>query len=119
MTYVTEPFLTEAEGLAGSLVIEARAETGLSQTELARRSGVPRSVISAVEHGRRQPSLPTLMRILLGAGLDLRTRLAPHDDQDEVLEALRQQMSPRERLAADRAHEANVAAFAGARSVRN
>jgi transcriptional regulator with XRE-family HTH domain len=82
MTYVTEPFLTEAEGLAGSLVIAARAETGRSQTELARRSGVPRSVISAVEHGRRQPSLPTLMKILLGAGLDLRTRLAPHDDQD-------------------------------------
>jgi putative transcriptional regulator len=33
-----------------------RQELGLSQTELARRVGVPRPSISLIEHGRRRPS---------------------------------------------------------------
>ena len=47
------------------------AVSGFSQTELARRSGVDRSVLSAYEHGRRQPSVGALARIASAAGMEL------------------------------------------------
>lgn len=56
----------------------ARLKAGISQHELAVRAGVPRSMISAYEHGRRQPTLPTLMRLLRAAGFDLRMHLEPY-----------------------------------------
>jgi transcriptional regulator with XRE-family HTH domain len=114
---VSEKTLEDERALAASLVLEARIEAGLTQAELARRAGVPRSVVSAVEHERRQPSLPTLLKILRGAGLGLRVRLAPYDDHDDVLEALTSSMDAAERQEHDRRHEANVAAFAAARPV--
>lgn len=42
--------------------------TAGTQTELAERAGVAQSVISAYEAGRRQPSLPTLARLIEAAG---------------------------------------------------
>lgn len=54
--------------LAGALLREARTRAGLSQIELARRAGVTQSVISAYESGRRQPSLPTLIRLVEATG---------------------------------------------------
>lgn len=77
--------------MAGDVVRRARADAGgLSQAELARRSGVPRTVIVEVERGRRQPSLPTLGRMVQGAGFRLKVglersepswpRLAPGDE---------------------------------------
>jgi transcriptional regulator with XRE-family HTH domain len=65
--------------------------TGLSQRQLAHRLGVTQPVIAAYESGRRRPTLETLMRMLSAAGFDLRLALAPHDDHDEVLEALERQ----------------------------
>ncbi len=56
---------------AASLLREARQSAGLSQAELARRAGVTQSVISAYESGSRQPSLPTLARLVAAAGCDL------------------------------------------------
>jgi transcriptional regulator with XRE-family HTH domain len=56
---------------AGSLLRRARAGAGMSQAELAFRAGVVQSVISAYEAGRRQPSLPTLARLIDAAGCDL------------------------------------------------
>lgn len=55
----------------------ARATAGVSQAELARRSGVPRTVIVEVERGRRQPSMPTLARLLAGTGLRPTVGLVP------------------------------------------
>ena len=40
----------------------ARLKAGLSQSELAERAGVARTMVSAYEHDRRQATLPTLMR---------------------------------------------------------
>jgi putative transcriptional regulator len=40
-----------------------RQELGLSQTELARRVGVPRASISLIENGRRRPSTSLLHNI--------------------------------------------------------
>ena len=43
----------------------------MSQAELAFRAGVVQSVISAYEAGRRQPSLPTLAKLIDATGCDL------------------------------------------------
>jgi len=61
--------------VAGELVAEIRRISGLSQAELARRSGIVSSVLSAYEHGQRQPSTAALARIARSAGLEL--TLAP------------------------------------------
>ncbi|MPZ61208.1 MAG: helix-turn-helix domain-containing protein [Propionibacteriales bacterium] len=50
---------------------EARRRARLSQVELARRARVTQSVVSAYESGTRQPSLPTLMRLVRATGLEL------------------------------------------------
>ena len=55
----------------GTLVREARRRAGLSQKELGRRAGVTQSVVSAYESGARQPSLPTLERLVRAAGCEL------------------------------------------------
>ena len=60
---------------AGELLGEIRRVSGLSQAELARRTGIQSSVLSAYEHGRRQPSVSALARIARCAGLQL--ELAP------------------------------------------
>jgi transcriptional regulator with XRE-family HTH domain len=68
-----EPSSTQA----GRLISEARVRVGISQRELARRSGVPGPVISAIERSRRQPSVPTLAKLLRGLDLELRLEAVP------------------------------------------
>jgi transcriptional regulator with XRE-family HTH domain len=62
----------EQQASAGRLVSEARTRAGISQRELARRSGVPGPVVNAIERSRRQPSVPTLAKLLRGLNLNLR-----------------------------------------------
>ncbi|HEX3510081.1 MAG TPA: helix-turn-helix transcriptional regulator [Solirubrobacteraceae bacterium] len=57
--------------VAGELIAEVRRKSGLSQTDLARLSGVQAPVLSAYEHGRRQPSVAALARIARAAGVEL------------------------------------------------
>ncbi|HEV3323811.1 MAG TPA: helix-turn-helix domain-containing protein [Solirubrobacteraceae bacterium] len=64
---------------AGELIGEVRRVSGLSQAELARRTGIQSSVLSAYEHGRRQPSGAALARIARSAGLEL--TVAPLSDE--------------------------------------
>lgn len=72
---------------AAGLLQLARMEAGITQQDLAERAGVDRSMISAYEHGRRQPTLPTLLRLLKAAGFELRMHLEPYDNHDDVLAA--------------------------------
>jgi transcriptional regulator with XRE-family HTH domain len=58
--------------LAGDLIRQARQESGLSQAALARRAGMPRSVLNAYERHRRQPGVDALARIARAAGLEVR-----------------------------------------------
>lgn len=51
----------------------ARHRAGLSQDELARRTGTSRPTLSAYEHGRKAPSANTLERLLTAAGARLQT----------------------------------------------
>jgi predicted nucleotidyltransferase/DNA-binding XRE family transcriptional regulator len=55
----------------GALLRDARRLAGLTQVELGRRAGVTQSVISAYESGARQPSLPTLARLVAATGWEL------------------------------------------------
>ena len=57
------------------IVEQIRLRSGLSQAELARRAGMPRSVINAYVRGHREPGSDALERIAAAAGLEL--RLAP------------------------------------------
>ncbi len=70
---------------AAGLLQLARHKAGITQAELARRAGVPASMVSAYERDRRQPTLATLMRLLKAAGYELRVHLEPYDDHDDVL----------------------------------
>ena len=63
--------MDRADETAGSLLRRARVDAGISQAELAFRAGVAQSVVSAYEAGRRQPSLPTLGKLIDAAGYDL------------------------------------------------
>lgn len=52
---------------AADLIRNARVRAGLTQRELAERCGTAQPVISTYEHGRRDPSLSTLRRIIAAA----------------------------------------------------
>jgi transcriptional regulator with XRE-family HTH domain len=54
----------------GKVIIKRRKEIGLTQDELARRSGVDRAFISELERGKRQPSFGTVSK--LASGLNIR-----------------------------------------------
>lgn len=54
-----------------ALLRDARRDASLSQTEVARRSGIAQSVISAYESGRREPSMQTLARLIEATGHQL------------------------------------------------
>lgn len=62
---------TDTTAAPGALLRDARRRCGLTQAELARRAGLTQSVISAYESGARQPSLPTLTRLVAATGLEL------------------------------------------------
>jgi len=59
------------ETVAADLIGQIRRASGLTQTQLAERSGLDRSVLSAYEHARRQPSVAAMARIARSAGLQL------------------------------------------------
>jgi transcriptional regulator with XRE-family HTH domain len=56
-------------GRTGQLLREARADAGLTQRQLSRRSGVAPTLISAYENGRRQPAGDTLLALLDALGV--------------------------------------------------
>src|SRR5580700_2833865 len=91
---------------AAGLLQLARLKSGLSQGRLAELAGVPASMISAYERDKRQPTLPTLLRLLTAAGFDLRMQLVPLDDHDDVLANLEDKRPPDERSRRDRQIEA-------------
>jgi transcriptional regulator with XRE-family HTH domain len=70
------------ETVAGLLIGQIRQRSRLSQAELARRSGIQQSVLSAYEHGRRQPSAAALARIAGAGGLEL--QVSPLTDADAL-----------------------------------
>jgi transcriptional regulator with XRE-family HTH domain len=56
----------------GELLRSVRRRRGLTQADLARRAGTSQPVVSAYEHGRRDPSIGTLRRLVEAGGERLR-----------------------------------------------
>lgn len=83
--------------VAGALLLSARTRLGISQTAFAELLGIAQPTLSAYESGRRQPTLPTLLRLLGRAGLDLRMELADRDRHDEILAEWERSLDERER----------------------
>jgi transcriptional regulator with XRE-family HTH domain len=62
---------------------EILRKSGLSQAELARRAGIPRSVLNVYLSGHREPGTDALLRIASAAGVSvgLSERRAPVDPE--------------------------------------
>ncbi len=80
-------------------------------------AGISQQAISAYETGRKEPTLPTLTRILRAAGFEMRIRLSPVDEHDEALEAFMDSL-PAEKRAVVQADLRDRAAAARLRRVR-
>lgn len=59
-----------------SSLVQARLEQGISQAELARRTGTHRSAINRLESGTQNPTLDTVIKIASALGSDLTLRPA-------------------------------------------
>lgn len=77
--------MDQSGAVAGSLILLAREEAGLTQGALAQLAGTSQAAIAGYESGARQPTLPTLYRILRCAGFEPRIRLEPTSDHDEFV----------------------------------
>lgn len=55
-----------------TLIKAVRRRQGITQAELARRAGTSQPVVSAYEHGRRDPSYETLRKLVEAGGERLR-----------------------------------------------
>jgi transcriptional regulator with XRE-family HTH domain len=74
-------------------------ESGLSQAELARRAGLPRSVVNAYLKGTREPGADALARLAAAGGLELRlARRRPPVDPERASKILVQVLELAEAL---------------------
>jgi transcriptional regulator with XRE-family HTH domain len=66
-----------------ALVSDILHRSGLSQAELARRAGIPRSVLNAYLKGHREPGAGALLRIAAAGGVQLgvEKRIPPVDPE--------------------------------------
>ena len=58
-------------------ISEARKSTGLTQVQLAAKTGIDQSDISRIENGEANPSLNTLKRLAAGMGMKLKIEFLP------------------------------------------
>ena len=80
------------------MIREARLRAGLTQQELAERTGRERSVIARWEQGAVSPSIDNLLAVVHACGFELPLVLVPRDtSRDERLQEGRL-LSPERRL---------------------
>jgi transcriptional regulator with XRE-family HTH domain len=83
---------------SGDIVRIARQRAGLTQQQLADRSGHPRETIARWETGTHEPSLSTLTDLVESSDLDLVIHLAKRDTSLDELVDDQLELSPSERL---------------------
>ena len=66
------------------IIREARLRAGLTQAELAERSGRDRTVVARWEQGLVAPSVDTLVELVRACGFDLPLEIVPFDDTNET-----------------------------------
>ena len=52
-------------------LVEIRKDKGLTQNDIAKKTGLTQQAVSKLEHCNRTPTLPSLIRYLLGLDIDL------------------------------------------------
>ena len=77
-----QEFRTEYEGLQPEhaiiqAFIDARHNSGLTQKELSKRTGIAQGDISKLERGNANPSIRTLQRLAAGLGMTLHVEFIP------------------------------------------
>ncbi|MCU1396781.1 MAG: helix-turn-helix protein [Ilumatobacteraceae bacterium] len=60
-----------------TLISTVRRRQGLTQADLARRAGTSQPVVSAYEHGRRDPTYSTLLKLVAAGGERLAISAVP------------------------------------------
>ena len=60
-------------------ILDARTAAGLTQKDLATRTGIAQADISRLENGNANPSLRTLQRLAEGMGMKLKLEFVPAD----------------------------------------
>ncbi len=58
-------------------IIDARKNSGMTQKELAEKTGITQGDISRLENGSANPSLKTLQRLAEGMGMTLKLEFVP------------------------------------------
>lgn len=58
-------------------ILDARKAAGLTQKDLAERTGIAQADISKLENGNANPSLRTLKRLAEGMGMQLKVEFCP------------------------------------------
>ena len=66
----------KTNGITDAL-IDARRASGLTQKDLADRTGIAQADISKLENGNANPSLRTLQRLADGMGMKLKLEFVP------------------------------------------
>ena len=69
----------DAEFSIVQAMLDARKNAGLTQKDLAVRTGIAQADISKLESGRGNPSLRTLQRLADGMGMKLKLDFVPAD----------------------------------------
>src|SRR3954467_13790206 len=83
---------------SGDLIREARLRAGLTQYQLAERSGRDRSVIARWEPGAVAPSVETLVELVRACGFDLPLLLVPLDNSADARLQKNLRLSPERRV---------------------
>lgn len=68
----------------GAKLAQARARAGITQEELASRSGLSQVVVSLVECGKANPTVKTLGKLAEGLGARLAISFEPPAERDDV-----------------------------------
>jgi len=82
---------------AATALREARRRAGLTQAQLALRSGTSQAAISAYERGRKDPSVETFSRLLAAAG----SRLTVQPAERAVVQPSAAELARRGRVLAE------------------
>lgn len=62
---------SELVGVFAQVIVEARAQAGLSQEALAERANISTRHVSYLENGKRQPTLTVLLAVSIGLGVPM------------------------------------------------
>jgi DNA-binding XRE family transcriptional regulator len=79
--FKTEYDALEPEFAIVHAMIVARKKSGITQKELAEKTGMSQGDISKIERGNANPSLNTLKRLAAGMNMRLRLEFLPTDGQ--------------------------------------